>query len=149
MPLPLLGAAPWLLKLTPFWGFIKRNWEWFLIGAAAIFLFFWVKGWINDIKEEAYNEGVVAERAYWENAVDQEDAKNRAIEATIQNAMTNFTNQFVDAAAERVSQEAEIQGSVRETVREVPVFQQCEAPQEVVDGINSLINLGPPVGEGR
>jgi hypothetical protein len=123
--------------------FVLNNLRWLLpfVGAITIFLSSW--WYINGVKQEAYDKGVLAERTRYEQMIAAEDAKKRQFETALNAAITEYGKKAVVEAAKRVKKETIHTHTIETIIRDNPVYTECKADKEVIVNRNAVRSLGP------
>lgn len=99
--------------------------------------------WINNIKEEAYNNGVVATDNKWEDKIAKENEANRKFEETLRDIVGEFGQQAVEEAIARTETTVIHQEKIREIIRNNPIYKECKIDPQVLDARNQIRALGP------
>lgn len=119
--------------------FIIHNWKWVLPILIVIGSYFYVKHLIN----EAYDDGVAAEKLRWEERIKIENDANRQTEQVLQNIVNNFGTKIITDTAVRTAKEQTHTDRINTIIRETPIYEECKVDQEVIDMRNEIRALGP------
>ena len=143
-----MGLAIKLLLSGLFGGikkFISNNWKWLLPIIIVIAAYFWVTNKIDSARLEGYNNGYNVAEMEYKQKVAEEDARNRKFEERLEKIVGDFGVKIVQQAMERVSKETILKETLKETIKNNPVYEQCVADTQAIDTRNSIRNLGPKV----
>lgn len=136
----MLGLGLKLLGIGKFIrDFFLQNWKWLLPILIVIGSYFYVKHLIN----EAYDNGVAAEKLRWEERAKIENAANRQTEQTLQNIVNNFGTKIIQDTAVRTAKEQTHTDRINTIIRENTIYEECKVDQEVIDMRNEIRALGP------
>lgn len=124
-------------------GFISANWKWLLPIAIAIGAYFWVTGAIADAREEGHAAGYAQAETEFKEKVAEEDRRNREFEERLKDIVGSYGVRIVNEAMERVSKETILKETLKETIKNNPVYEQCIADVQAIEQRNLIRELGP------
>jgi len=123
--------------------FIKANWKWVLPLLAAIAAYFYVNHLIDTARQEGHDAGYAQAQEEYKTKLAEEDARNRKFEERLKLLLGDWGVTIVKEAMERVSKETILKETLRETIRDNPVYEQCIADTQAIQTRNQIRALGP------
>lgn len=123
--------------------FIAANWKWVLPILVAIAAYFWINNMISNAREEGEKVGYEAAETEFREKVAEEDRRNREFEKRLEKIVGNYGVKIVNEAMQRVSKETILKETLRETVKNNPVYEQCIADVQAIEQRNLIRQLGP------
>ena len=139
-----MGA--WLAIKLFFGGVLKffaANWKWLLPIIIAIVAYFWVNNMISNARQEGYDNGYSVAETEFKEKVAAEDKRNREFEDRLKTIIGDYGVTIVKEAMERVSKETILKETLRETIKNNPVYEQCIADTQAIEQRNLIRELGP------
>lgn len=124
-------------------GLALKYWKYIAIILVIVAIYFIVKGKINDMKEEAFNNGVTAERGRWEERIRLEDKSNREFEAKVQGQIDDLGARLQSKSDARIKRSTVHTTSIREIIMDNPIMQDCKVPEELLEQRNAIRRMGP------
>lgn len=145
----MLGAIG--LKLLGIWlpikEIVKENWKIIAAIVLLIFVVWKVNDYISDVKETAYNKGVVAERTLWEARIKAEDKKNREFEKQLNSAIEKFGKSTAKQAADRAARATVEREKIKTIISTNSKYQDCVVGEDLLKARNNIRAEGP-TGKG-
>lgn len=135
--LKLLGIGKFLRE------FFVANWKWLLPLLAAAALIWYAWSWHNNAVEQAYANGVQYEHNQWLKKVDDENANNRQLEASLSNTLTEVVQREIEKKNVRVEQETVHTNTLETIIRQDVKYVDCQIDPEAQAEINKIRELGP------
>lgn len=124
-------------------GFVKSNIKWIgpllLLAAVAFF----VNRAIDNMKEEAYNQGYAKKTEEVQKAVEEENKRNREFEQKLGDAISKYGERIVEESKRRIEKEKIYTNEIETIIKDNPVYQECVVDQQVTDARNKIRRLGP------
>lgn len=125
--------------------FIAANWKWILPILIAIAAYFWVNNMIDNARDEGHKAGYEKAETEFKEKVAEEDRRNREFEERLEKIVGNYGVKIVKEAMERVSKETILKETLRETVKNNPIYEQCIADTQAIEQRNLIRDLGPNI----
>lgn len=136
----ILGGAKSLFKLAI--DFLRYNWKWVVPLVIVVLAFFYANHLINKARIEGYNNGVAVTEKKYADKIAEEDKKNREFEGLLRDIVEDFGVKAVEQAAARVSKETVYKETLKVTIKDNPVYEQCVADEKAIDQRNAIRRLG-------
>lgn len=140
-----MGAAWIAIKLFMggFAKFLSNNWKWLVPLLLAIGAYFWVNHAIDSAYNNGHKAGYSKAEQEFKDKVAEEDKRNREFEERLKDIVGSYGVRIVNEAMERVSKETILKETLRETVKNNPVYEQCIADVQAIEQRNLIRELGP------
>ena len=123
--------------------FFKANWKLVLPILITIAAYFWVTGMIETARKEGHSAGYAQAESEFKEKVAVEEAFNRKFEERLKLTLGDWGVTIVEEAMNRVSKETIFKETLRETIKNNPIYEQCIADAQTIDTRNSIRKLGP------
>lgn len=123
--------------------FLGKYWKYIAVVLAIAGLVFSVYSYLGNIKEAAYNKGVVVTNNTWNKRIEQENEKNRELEASIAAMLEDFAGDIIAETSKRNTDSVVIKDHISTIIKDNPIYSQCIVDQEVVDNRNAIRAFGP------
>lgn len=127
--------------------FIAANWKWVLPLILAIIAYFWVVDAISDARKEGYKSGFDAAEVQFKEQVAQENIRNRKFEDRLKVVLGGWGETIIKEASERNTKEITLKETLRETIKNNTVYEQCVADAQAIEIRNSIRKLGPVIND--
>lgn len=126
----------WLLTAG---NFVKANWKVFAAIGLVLAAFFWYKGQMR----QAYKNGKADCNAEWVKKIDAENKKNREFEKELQKDLSGLGQKIDETNAARVIRENTHKETIREIIKDNPIYTECKVEPKILDERNKIRALGP------
>lgn len=129
--------------------FMSKNWKWVVPVVAAILLSLLALRAYNNAIDAAYNKGKNDYKALIQKQIKTEDDKNREIERILSNNLTKFVDKINNEKDKRTEQSTVYHNTIKEIIKNNPVYEQCIVDKSVIEERNRIRALGPNIGEAK
>jgi len=121
--LKLLGWGKTLLRLAFEYWYV-------ILGIIAVVAGYF---YINGLIDNAYDQGVLDEKALWEARIERENEENRVMENKLDNVLSVMIDEFDDLQRSRIKQEEIAQDIINNIISSQPeVYEQCLIDPEII-----------------
>jgi hypothetical protein len=125
------------MSLALIWALVRQYWKYIAIILAVVAVYLFVVGKINDMKQEAYNNGVSDERGRVIKLIRNENARNRTFEQSLQTSLDGFGKKLDAIQRDRIIREVVYRDKLIRLVDNDP-SQQCKVNPEVTKLHNQI-----------
>lgn len=136
----------WLAIKLFFSGVLKvflKYWKIIVPILIVIAAYFYINHLIDSARKEGYDNGYSIAEKQFNDMIEEEDRRNREFEGRLKTIIEEYGIKAVEEAAQRVSKETVYKETLRETIKNNPIYEQCVADQVAIDQRNGIRKLGP------
>src|SRR6476646_1649963 len=111
------------------WNILKKLWPVLLVIGLLLLGYFH----LQSILSHAYDRGKADCNTVWQKKYDEAEAKNKALTNTMQQELIDLAKKLDNQNQARIVKEDTHTETIKEIVKDNPIYQQCLIDQSVID----------------